>query len=130
MKTFSIETLGCKVNQYEGEQIATLLRRRGLLEVEPSRADVRVVNSCSVTVQAASKSRQTVRRMTRLPVLRPTPSPCTQGEGGGEGPLNSLTRDHPTGSRVIVTGCWATSDKHEAADLPGVDAVIGHHDDV
>lgn len=131
MKTFSVETLGCKVNQYEGEQIALLLRRRGLVQVgEPSHADVRVVNSCSVTVQAASKSRQTVRRATRLPVFPLTPSPCTQGGGWGEGCSNTTATVHPTRSRVIVTGCWATSDKQTAGALPGVDAVIGHHDDV
>src|SRR5205814_1092951 len=32
--------------------------------------------------------------------------------------------------RVIVTGCWATSDASEARALPGVDAVLGHHQDV
>ena len=93
MKTFSVETLGCKVNQYEGEQIALLLRRRGLVEVEPSRADVRVVNSCSVTVQAASKSRQTARRATRLPVLEPGfAQPDTDGPGRGR-----LSADHNVG---------------------------------
>src|SRR5205814_4213306 len=32
--------------------------------------------------------------------------------------------------RVLVTGCWATSDKREAQSLPGVDAVLTHHDHV
>jgi threonylcarbamoyladenosine tRNA methylthiotransferase MtaB len=126
MRTFCIQTLGCKVNQYESEQIATLLRARGLVEVDSvDRADVRVVNSCSVTIQAASKSRQTVRRATRLPVL--TPSPCTQGEAGEEGSPWFSSSARP---RVILTGCWATSDKDQARRLSGVDAVIGHHDDV
>ena len=31
---------------------------------------------------------------------------------------------------MIVTGCWATSDREAAAALPGVDAVVGHHEDV
>ena len=70
MKTFSITTLGCRVNHYESEQLATLLRHRGLVQTPPDQADLRVVHTCSVTVQAASKSRQSVRRMTRLPVLR------------------------------------------------------------
>src|SRR5262245_34090266 len=74
VKTFSIQTLGCKVNQYESKQIATLLRSRGLLQVDRSEpADLRVVNTCSVTTEAASKSRQTVRRTTRLPVLVTSP---------------------------------------------------------
>jgi MiaB/RimO family radical SAM methylthiotransferase len=36
----------------------------------------------------------------------------------------------PRRARVIVTGCWATSDPAAAASLPGVDAVVGHHQDV
>src|SRR5690606_33374135 len=38
--------------------------------------------------------------------------------------------DGRSAPRVIVTGCWATSDKAEAERLPGVSAVLGHHDDV
>ena len=113
MRTFAIQTLGCRVNQYESEQIAQLLRDRGLIESpSPQEADLRIVNTCSVTLQAASKSRQTVRRSTRLKVLH------SQAEA-----LNS-------GSKVIATGCWATSNSREAANLPGVDAVLTHHDDV
>ena len=70
MQTFCISTLGCKANQYESEQIASLLRSRGLRQVDrPEGADLRIVNTCSVTVQAASKSRQTVRQTVRLPIL-------------------------------------------------------------
>jgi threonylcarbamoyladenosine tRNA methylthiotransferase MtaB len=127
MKTFSVQTLGCKVNQYEGEQIATLLRRRGLVQVDAMRdADVRVVNSCSVTVQAASKSRQLARRAARLPVL---PHDPVEPARPRDVPV-PVASDHPTRARVIVTGCWATSDKSQASQLPGVDAVIAHHDDV
>src|SRR5947207_7476865 len=76
MKTFSIQTLGCKVNQYESDQIAALLRARGMIQLDSPHADLRVVNTCSVTIQAASKSRQTIRRTTRLPVLGSTLSDC------------------------------------------------------
>src|SRR4051812_9470080 len=63
MRTFSIQTLGCKVNQYESEQLATLLRSHGLVQVDDAaEADLRVVNTCSVTSQAAGKSRQLARR--------------------------------------------------------------------
>ena len=121
MQTFCISTLGCKVNQYESEQIASLLRSRGLRQVEhPDGADLRIVNTCSVTIQAASKSRQTVRQSVRLPVLDPNRSPgCTSGA--------SSTIGSP---RTIVTGCWATSDAEAASKIPGVSAVITHHDNV
>src|SRR5258706_8958328 len=65
MQTFSVTTLGCKVNQYESDQIATLLRARGLRQV-PAGGDLRVINTCSVTIQAASKSRQMARRAARV----------------------------------------------------------------
>ena len=69
MKTFFIQTLGCKVNHYESDQIAALLLSRGLMPADAASADLRVINTCSVTTQAASQSRQSVRRMVRLPVL-------------------------------------------------------------
>jgi threonylcarbamoyladenosine tRNA methylthiotransferase MtaB len=138
LRTFSITTLGCRVNHYESRQLATLLRERGMAEVSPDRAaaaDVRIVHTCSVTVQAASKSRQSVRRMTRLPVLHaPHPRPTTAAAlssipTGDQGTEESASRP-PRPPRVVVTGCWATSDPGEAARLQGVDAVLGHHCDV
>src|SRR5450432_1655398 len=117
MRTFTIQTLGCKVNQYESEQIAQLLRDRGLTESPSANdADLRIINTCSVTTEAASKSRQSVRRSTRLKVLsqEPQAGPFRSGSNG----------------KVIVTGCWATSNTAEAKTLPGVDAVLTHHIDV
>src|SRR5688572_29894007 len=126
MRTFFISTLGCKVNQYESEQLATLLCGRGLVQVERADdADLRVVNTCSVTVQAASKSRQTVRRLVRLPVLSSSSAGCDSSERQEARPSATATNQ-----RVLVTGCWATSDKAEASGMDGVTAVLGHHDDV
>ena len=143
MKTFCVQTLGCKVNQYESDQVASLLRRRGLTESEPAEADLRVVNTCSVTVQAASKSRQAVRRLVRLPLLgSPT---ATSGRGacaGGTSPADTINciaepsirrgglAQPPARRRVVVMGCWATSDPGAAAAMAGVDAVLSHHGDV
>ena len=125
MKTFFIQTLGCKVNHYESEQIATLLRSRGLEPAPAGLADLRIVHSCSVTTQAASQSRQSVRRLTRLPVLQAAPSGETLSDVA-----QLLASDRRPRSRVIVTGCWATSNSAEAAAMPGVDAVLGHHQDL
>jgi len=128
MRTFFIETLGCKVNQYESEQIATLLRRRGLVQADSaSSADLRVINMCSVTVLAASKSRQTVRRSLRLPVLGPT--------AATRPPRSGADQPNQPRPRIIITGCWATSDPEQAGGLLAEHgcrdgAVIGHHDDV
>ena len=130
MKTFCVQTLGCKVNLYESEQLASLLRSRGLVETDPSRADLRVINTCTVTVEASAKSRQAARRLVRLPLLddrnlvrHPLNDQLAAAlETGGQ---NNSRR-----SRVIVTGCWATSDPSAAAALPGVDAVLTHHGNV
>ncbi|MGA2442133.1 MAG: tRNA (N(6)-L-threonylcarbamoyladenosine(37)-C(2))-methylthiotransferase MtaB [Tepidisphaeraceae bacterium] len=102
MRKFSIQTLGCKVNQYESEQMASLLRSHGWVESGPDAAELRIVNTCSVTMEAASKSRQAVRRAVRA---------------GDK-------------SKVIVAGCWATSDKQAASQMTGVDLVLTHQDNV
>jgi threonylcarbamoyladenosine tRNA methylthiotransferase MtaB len=115
VRTFCVQTLGCKVNHYESEQIASLLRSWGLVQTDAVNAELRIVNTCSVTTDAASKSRQSVRRAVRLPVLQ---SPSL------------LEISKPAGQRVLVTGCWATSNPADAAAIPGVDAVLTHRHDV
>jgi len=127
MRTFSIQTLGCKVNQYEAEQMATLLRSRGLAQAVDGKGDLRIVNTCSVTLQAAGKSRQIARRTVELPVL---------AQAAGSTACHSSDNElHPAlvaddSSKLVITGCWATSDRAAAEKLPGVAAVITHHDDV
>ncbi|HEY1685867.1 MAG TPA: MiaB/RimO family radical SAM methylthiotransferase [Tepidisphaeraceae bacterium] len=121
MRTFCIQTLGCKVNQYESEQIATLLRQRGMVESNATAADLRIVNTCSVTSESASKSRQMIRRAVRLNVLVSQPPASVDLEDFGQ---------EKKGSRVIAMGCWATSNREEAAKMAGVDAVVTHGDDV
>ena len=59
-------TLGCKVNQYETEFV-----REGLLGIgyedaaDDEAADLCIVNTCTVTTEGDSKSRQTIRRLAR-----------------------------------------------------------------
>jgi len=67
MKTFAIKNLGCKVNQYESQQIRELLERLGLDQVEMSeKPSLVVVNTCCVTHTASAKSRQCVRKAQKL----------------------------------------------------------------
>ena len=67
MKTFSINTLGCKVNQYESQQIRELLERLGLHQIEtPEKPDLAVINTCCVTHTASAKSRQFIRKAQKL----------------------------------------------------------------
>jgi threonylcarbamoyladenosine tRNA methylthiotransferase MtaB len=125
MRTFSIQTLGCKVNQYESEQMAELLRSRGWTESDAASADLAIVNTCSVTMEAASKSRQMVRRA--VGARRATGgTPQTAKPAFGSEAQARREAQH----MVLVAGCWATSDKEEAAKMAGVGGVITHHDDV
>jgi threonylcarbamoyladenosine tRNA methylthiotransferase MtaB len=62
----AIVNLGCKVNQSEMEAAARLLRQAGVPLVDPSaRADLYLVNTCTVTSTADEKSRSAVRRARR-----------------------------------------------------------------
>jgi threonylcarbamoyladenosine tRNA methylthiotransferase MtaB len=101
MPTFRIETLGCKVNQYESLQMQQLLSDLGWHETACADADLVIVNTCAVTTAAAGKSRQLARKLV--------------GRAAGQ---------------TIITGCWATADCQAAQALPGVTAVAGHGDDV
>jgi threonylcarbamoyladenosine tRNA methylthiotransferase MtaB len=59
MQTFSILTRGCKVNQYESQQIRQLLETFGLTEVDATQQpQLVVINTCCVTHIASAKSRQ------------------------------------------------------------------------
>ncbi len=67
MTTFSIDTLGCKVNQYESQQIRELLESLGLKQVQTSEnPDLVVINTCCVTHTASAKSRQHIRKAQKL----------------------------------------------------------------
>ncbi|MBL7152957.1 MAG: tRNA (N(6)-L-threonylcarbamoyladenosine(37)-C(2))-methylthiotransferase MtaB, partial [Phycisphaerae bacterium] len=67
MRTFSIITLGCKVNQYESQQIRELLEQLGLQQAERAeKSDLVVVNTCCVTGAASARSRQYIRKSRKL----------------------------------------------------------------
>ena len=92
-----VATLGCKVNQYETELVRQGLQRVGYTDCgESERADVCIVNTCTVTNEGDAKSRQIVRR---------------------------LNRQNPD-ARIVVMGCYATRAPEEVAALPGVAEVV------
>lgn len=97
--TVGILTLGCKVNQYESEAVAEELVRRGhsVLTADGS-CDAYIINTCTVTAEAARKSRQMVRRL----------------------------RSRAPGAFIVVTGCLAETAPDELAAIAGVDAVVGN----
>ncbi|MCJ7778185.1 MAG: tRNA (N(6)-L-threonylcarbamoyladenosine(37)-C(2))-methylthiotransferase MtaB [Sedimentisphaerales bacterium] len=67
MRTFAINTLGCKVNQYESQQIRELLEQLGLSRCENAdKANIVIINTCCVTHTASAKSRKYIRQAQRL----------------------------------------------------------------
>lgn len=90
-------TLGCKVNQYETQFVREGLLGVGYTDAEDSQtADLCVINTCTITNEGDSKSRQIIRRM---------------------------NRENPD-ARIVVMGCYATREPEAVAALPGVSEVI------
>lgn len=95
-------TLGCKVNQYETEYMAELLKKAGFEIVKPSEeADYYIVNSCTVTATADQKTRQNIRK---------------------------FKRRHPNAT-VILTGCMPQAFPDEAKKLTDADIVLSNKSD-
>lgn len=66
MKTFQIQTLGCKVNAYESEYYRQTLLNAGYLEGLPKEVtDLVIINTCTVTNTASFKSRQKITQAKR-----------------------------------------------------------------
>lgn len=97
-KTALYFTLGCKLNFSETSTIARLLQSVGVREVRAGeKADICVINTCSVTEVAEQKGRQAIHR---------------------------IIKDNP-GAFVIVTGCYAQLNPQKLASIEGVDLVMG-----
>jgi threonylcarbamoyladenosine tRNA methylthiotransferase MtaB len=96
---YHVENFGCRASRADGEIISAELRHRGLTPaLSPSRADVIIANTCSVTAQADRTARAFLRK---------------------------VHRENPS-ARILVTGCYAQRAPQEVAALPGVHAVIGN----
>lgn len=92
-------TLGCKVNQYETQNMLETLESAGYEIVScDEEADVYIVNSCTVTASGDQKTRQTVRHFKRL---------------------------HPD-SVVVLTGCMPQAYPEQAKTLTQADIVLGN----
>ena len=64
---FCVQTLGCKVNQFETQAIESILSERGHIPLLAGQGcDVCIINTCAVTAESVRKSRQAVRRMKKL----------------------------------------------------------------
>lgn len=91
-------TLGCKVNTYETESISKIFTDRGYLRVSSDEfLDVYIINTCTVTNQASSKSRKVIRK-----IIRKNPEAI-----------------------IAVMGCYSQIAEDEISKIDGVDIIIG-----
>ncbi|MDY3974732.1 MAG: tRNA (N(6)-L-threonylcarbamoyladenosine(37)-C(2))-methylthiotransferase MtaB [Veillonella caviae] len=98
MKTVAFTTLGCRVNQYDTDAMRGLFIKSGYTPVEfDEKADIYVINTCSVTNMGERKSRQLIRKAKR-----------TNEE-----------------AYIVVTGCYAQLAPDAIAAIEGVNLVIG-----
>lgn len=90
-------TLGCKVNQYETEYLRSGLAILGYEETVPgARADLVLLNTCTVTADSDAKSRKVLRK---------------------------LAKEHP-GAEIVVMGCLATREPEILAAFPNVTEIL------
>jgi len=97
-RSVAFHTLGCKLNFSETSTLSRQLEKEGFeKKAFTEKADIYVINTCSVTENADKECRQLVRRIQRL-----APE-----------------------SFVVITGCYAQLKPKEIAEIPGVDLVLG-----
>ena len=97
-KTVSFYTLGCKVNQYETNAMEQQFIKNNYEIVENTqKADIYVINTCTVTNMAERKSRQMLRRVKEI------------------NPFAVL----------VVCGCYAQVAKNELEQIPEIDIILG-----
>lgn len=100
-KTAAYYTLGCKLNFSETSTFGQMLQDMGVRTVEKGeKADLCLINTCSVTEVADSKCRQAIRKM---------------------------VKQNP-GAFVIVTGCYAQLEAETVAKIEGVSLVLGSNE--
>ncbi len=94
-------TLGCKLNFSETSTFGKMLSDMGVVTAKKGeKADICLINTCSVTEVADRKCRQAIHR---------------------------LVREHP-GAFVVVTGCYAQLEPQRIAQIEGVDMVLGSNE--
>lgn len=100
MKTVAYHNLGCKVNSYEMDAMLQALRQRGY-QIVPfdEKADIYIVNTCTVTNIADRKSRQMLHR---------------------------AKRTNPEGI-VVAVGCYVQTNPNAVQADSAVDLVIGNN---
>jgi len=100
--SFHVRNFGCRASQADGAALESALLREGLIPADSCRAELVVLNSCTVTSFADEDVRKAVHR---------------------------VHRENPE-ARILVTGCYAQRAPEELAILPGVYWVVGNSDKI
>ena len=96
-----LKSLGCRLNEAELEHWASGFQEAGYRLTETvTDADLVVVNTCAVTLEAAKKSRQLIRRAQRRNAQ----------------------------AKLVVSGCYASLQPDETSELSGIDLVVPNHE--
>ena len=100
-KIVSFITLGCKVNQYETNAMAQKFKEKGYKVIEgEAKADIYVINTCTVTNMSDRKSRQMLRRM----------------------------KDINKNAIIVACGCYVQVSKEEVEQMEEIDLVLGNNE--
>ena len=103
MKTVAFITLGCKVNQYETNAMAQKLLQNGYKVVEHNqKADIYIINTCTVTNMSDRKSRQMIRRAKEI---------------------------NPE-AKIIAVGCYVQVARDEVKNIEEIDMILGNTEKV
>lgn len=98
-KSFKVVTLGCRTNQYESQGFSDQLSALGYTEAkEGEKAELCIVNTCTVTKSADAHSRQAILK---------------------------LNRENP-GAEIVVTGCYVENYPELIKQLPGVKRIVSN----
>jgi threonylcarbamoyladenosine tRNA methylthiotransferase MtaB len=101
MKKVALETIGCRLNQYETERMAARLAACGLERVPfEDAADLYIINTCTVTGRADASCRRAISK---------------------------ASKRHDQ-ARIVVVGCYVTAEREVVANLNGVDLVIDNEE--
>jgi threonylcarbamoyladenosine tRNA methylthiotransferase MtaB len=104
VKKVAVISHGCKLNQYEGEAIAERFAEAGFKTLNGHSGcvpDIIIINTCTVTAKSDRKSRNTILKASRM---------------------------KPKGGLLVVTGCYAQTDRDTLEAIEGVDLVIGNRE--
>ncbi|KAA3635449.1 MAG: MiaB/RimO family radical SAM methylthiotransferase, partial [Calditrichaeota bacterium] len=96
-KKISVQTVGCRLNQYESEKIAAQLYPFGFERANSNEAaDIYIINTCTVTHKADADCRSMIRR---------------------------ASRQNPN-SKIVVTGCYVDNDPTLIEGMEAVDLIV------